>query len=380
MSAISAPEHWLSKYNRREEPALPWTPTLNPHYPARTLQHVLEHVSENMRWRLLPSIVDHIGAQSTLAHLDWASILQAIWWQANVGRSGVERSPSWTLEVWQDLLFDLSLETPSHLADFIVQWMKADPLVGAWMRREVQVSRATADLGGWLADYIYTIFRVLSGQSKEDIRFAAVGNKLYASLLRLLEVSISDATEHVSSNAEKDGNILEHLCWHALESGFGSYALSLVWLACNRTLEWQPDASTSTGSRSSTDRQHPRTCNIKKDIIEALYSTCVTASAAEHGEWKVTATEHRLPMAVEWQSILPASVAEHGEVQEATAKFFLDEPDPNRQGRPRLDIVVTFADRSMCRYHPKADLIWNTDPQPTVAMTHRYNYAMRRRK
>ena len=118
----------------------------------------------------------------------------------------------------------------------------------------------------------------------------------------------------------------------------------------------------------------------KKDIIEALYSTCVTASAAEHGEWKVTATEHRLPMAVDWQSILPASVAEHGEVQEATAKFFLDEPDPNRQGRPRLDIVVTFADRSMCRYHPKADLIWNTDPQPTVAMTHRYNYAMRRRK
>ena len=111
-----------------------------------------------------------------------------------------------------------------------------------------------------------------------------------------------------------------------------------------------------------------------------LYSTCVAASATEHGKWNVTATEHRLPIDVDWQSILQPSVAEHGEVQGATAKFFLDEPDPNRGGKPRLDIIVTFADARWCRYHPKAQLIWDTDPKPTPAMTQRYNYARRRQQ
>ncbi len=68
----------------------------------------------------------------------------------------------------------------------------------------------------------------MAGQSKEGIRFAVVGNKLYDSLFRLLEMSIIDASEHAFSNAEKDGNTLEHLCWHALESGCGAHALSLV--------------------------------------------------------------------------------------------------------------------------------------------------------
>ena len=54
--------------------------------------------------------------------------------------------------------------------------------------------------------------------------------------------------------------------------------------------------------------------------------------------------------------------------------FYVDEPDPNHHGAPRLDIVVSFANGKSVRYHPSAHPIWSDEPQPTAAMQKRYNH------
>ena len=52
-------------------------------------------------------------------------------------------------------------------------------------------------------------------------------------------------------------------------------------------------------------------------------------------------------------------------------QFYADEPDPTPPkwpDRPRLDIVLHFADGTYVRYHPSALPIWSTEAMPTAAM------------
>ena len=59
-----------------------------------------------------------------------------------------------------------------------------------------------------------------------------------------------------------------------------------------------------------------------------------------------------------------------------TVEFYEEEPDstpPFAKDRPRLDILITFTDGTWLRWHPHADLIWSTTPQPTDAMKIRMN-------
>ena len=57
------------------------------------------------------------------------------------------------------------------------------------------------------------------------------------------------------------------------------------------------------------------------------------------------------------------------------ATFFENDPDHNRQNTPRWDIVLSFANGRTVRYHPRADLIWSVEQQPTKAMQQRFNLA-----
>ena len=81
---------------------------------------------------------------------------------------------------------------------------------------------------------------------------------------------------------------------------------------------------------------------------------------------------------VDWKRLggYTSAVLENLQVEKWNVKFFTDEPDPTPllwPDRPRLDIVITFADQSWVRYHPSGDLIWSTEAMPTRAMTNRIN-------
>ena len=64
------------------------------------------------------------------------------------------------------------------------------------------------------------------------------------------------------------------------------------------------------------------------------------------------------------------------QVQEWKPQFYEEEADPTpryARDKPRLDILITFIDGTWLRWHPDANLIWSTAPQPTDAMRQRMN-------
>ena len=68
------------------------------------------------------------------------------------------------------------------------------------------------------------------------------------------------------------------------------------------------------------------------------------------------------------QTTTSATSAEQLALIEVTAKFFLDEADPIRNNKPRLDILLRFEDASWIRYHPDTALITSKDTVDTNDM------------
>jgi len=120
--------------------------------------------------------------------------------------------------------------------------------------------------------------------------------------------------------------------------------------------------------------------NVRRDILDVLYNACWWDAGAK--KWYPPSVE--TPFQVDedyWRQLLKAdypatqgSAAQPG-LESVSARFFEDEPDANRDDRPRLDIVLTYTDGRWVRYHPKAILIWSDDFLPTPAMRIRYNRA-----
>ena len=91
--------------------------------------------------------------------------------------------------------------------------------------------------------------------------------------------------------------------------------------------------------------------------------------------------EHEMPLAdYNWDKILGQHLPQGHTVVRSVATFFPAEADSNRQGAPRLDVVLTLSDNMTVHYHPKAELIWMNEPQPTIAMRARMNLAHKLRK
>ena len=57
----------------------------------------------------------------------------------------------------------------------------------------------------------------------------------------------------------------------------------------------------------------------------------------------------------------------------ATPHFYDEEPDANRDDKPRLDILLSMSDGTWVRYHPSADTIHSTASVPSQAVQNRYN-------
>ena len=176
---------------------------------ARKLRAVIDNITDDMNWARLQEISASSGMDATLADIDWSSTLSNVWQEAS---QSTQRcfTTYWSLEDWQHFLFLNELVSVDDLSQYIQAWASVDPNVGHWITGDRAVTNPTANLGGWLADYVYTRFCVLSGQAKPSVRFRVVPNKLYGGLFRML-------SKAMFSNNVKRGNVLEHLCWHAYE-------------------------------------------------------------------------------------------------------------------------------------------------------------------
>ena len=111
-----------------------------------------------------------------------------------------------------------------------------------------------------------------------------------------------------------------------------------------------------------------------RDWMDAIFDTCCTKR--EGAPWEVAALEHPCSIdAWNWRKILGEQWPAGQTLQAVHGCFYPEEADPNRDGAPRLDMVLPFDNAVWVRYHPKArHLIWSTDPMPSPAMAQRMKY------
>ena len=131
----------------------------------------------------------------------------------------------------------------------------------------------------------------------------------------------------------------------------------------------QPAASSK---EKPTEEQKSPQLAIKRDVLNPLLEACTWGDAI--GAWLTPATEPDARLCgMDWRNML--KLPPGWTPTSFVPTFFHDEPDPNQKDKPRLDIVVSFGNGHSVRYHPSADPIWSTSPQPTDAMQKRYNRA-----
>ena len=137
-------------------------------------------------------------------------------------------------------------------------------------------------------------------------------------------------------------------------------------------LQWTiaPISSAPVGGSAGQPAPQPQLA-IKRDVLEPLLEACTWDDALG---WMTPATgpDDRL-FGMNWRNMLNLPAGR--EPTSFVPTFFPAEPDPNQRDKPRLDIVVSFDNGDSVRYHPRAEPIWSTSPQPTDAMQKRYNRA-----
>ena len=225
-----------------------WEPPAQLRGAHRAISEVVGSCTPDMRWNKIEAFAELSPTDATLASICWPSVLNKVW--ASAGGDDILPDVSqaaitsclrhWNLEVWQRILHTHGIASVQGLQNYIEVWATQDSNVEAWIRGKHAVMGPTADIGGWLADYCYTQFLVLSGQARPTIKYRVVCNDLYKSLFCLLGGS--------ELNPVRSGDILELLCWHAFEHNRGELILAIVWHSVNRGLPLPTETSSSSSA------------------------------------------------------------------------------------------------------------------------------------
>jgi len=203
--------------------------------------------STSAAWNKFDNIATNLSDDRTLAHLPWTNILSELIDTA-FHHQRDESPTSITFSKWQKAVVSQDMDTIDGLSRFLTRWTETDQLVKQWVTREMLVSRASADLGGWLADYVNTTYLLLTKCAKTGVVYKVVHNQVYASLAKQLE-EFFPKCKIWSDNSI--GNVLEHLCWHAFERSdteAAIFVLAVIWNTTNRMLENPPSANPSQSS------------------------------------------------------------------------------------------------------------------------------------
>ena len=128
-------------------------------------------------------------------------------------------------------------------------------------------------------------------------------------------------------------------------------------------------AGASAAAADRRPQRSSRRVKIREDVLDPLLAACHWDEGTRTWQIPQTARDPRL-LDMDWRNMLNIQTA--AGITAATPTFYKDEADPNRGDKPRLDIVVSFADGRSVRYHPRAKPIWSDEVQPTEAMSMRY--------
>ena len=309
-----------------------------------------------------------------------------------------------SLENWQNVLLSADLHTVEGLSRYLVAWAQQDIYVQKWMSGSEVCQHPTADLGGWLADYVNTQFLVTSNQAPPGVIYKVIDNLQYHSLNQLIMPK--------QLGPSKTGNIWEQLCWHAFEQDRGVFVLAVIWNTSNRRLLLAPTSCSSDSHpavslpppppppefptlQSSSSDAHPAAFlqppppppahtpppspTLQGSPGVDLHPTKLTQAGASHvrarqpisglhsamrqllqdvsaaSEQKPYQRKIEVPPTLPWQEDLafhPKSELLIGPGVEHFFLYFMPEIDPNRKGQIRLNFVIERQDGSHVLLHP----------------------------
>ena len=369
---------------------LPWQP---PSYPwrSRGLDEIIQCCTDEMKWKALKNFsMCSTALYPALSDLPWSLIMQQVVQMAALEVGSLPLSATeqltWSLTMWQETVQKAGLDTIKGLQQYLLQWKRDDSVVEAWLDGTLTCSPSTADIGGWLADYMHSLFTFLTEQGKPNMKYVVVPNKDYKSLCVLLDVGSHHAEAVCDRNPEKLGNILEQLCWHAYEHRQGVFILAIIWNTVNRCLASGSVTDTPSGVDSPAA---PDTLGVP-DIVSGVHTPAVPLRTISHKRAKdeviralyerMNEDEEDLRQHVDlpWFEAIVNEVSQwapFGILKRCTAKLFTDEADPNYSNKPRLDLVFYYADDSWIRWHPGAKCIYSHQPISDAVQGRRNRFA-----
>ena len=192
------------------------------------------------------SFIELSPPQATLLAIDWRGLACRVLTASarEIGSLKVSAGESFTLELWNHIVDSGGVDTITGLRNYVRRWCSSNPEVLHWLNGTAPIPRETADVGGWLADTLNTVFTVCCG-AKAHMLYKVVDNRSYQSLDSAFRPWALDL------GATATGNIWEHLCWHAFESGHCLFILGVIWNATNRSLECGASGGAPSGWASS---------------------------------------------------------------------------------------------------------------------------------
>ena len=213
----------------------------------RGLRNIFDDVTPDMGWSYFANVYAELGEVS-LGGVDWDAILNTLWREV-MQRHHLDVGPMYRLDAWEEVLRVCGLLDEDGFLRRIVDWGAADDNVERWLHGDRPISRNTADLGGWLADYVNTLYQKRRGGVRGRVKYVSIHNAIYRSMYRKFGFALA-----LSANTA--GNIFEHLCWHAFEHHRGELVLAIVWHAAKGARDQQSHASLS-GTHATLHSQEP---------------------------------------------------------------------------------------------------------------------------
>jgi len=304
---MDAPAESKSSAEKPASSTLPWqTPPPDRIFgQARLISEVVEQCTPEMAWTKLHSFAALSSPTATLKLIPWTHVITQVWHMAlreSGYKSGV--APPTDIDTWQDILLGTQLHTVEDLHQYVLDWAREDPLVQTWLTGSVSCRKATADIGGWLMDYVNTAFLRMTGQAKLRVHYRVVDNRLYHSLGQLIG--------NPDLGREKTGDAWEQLGWHAFEHDRGAFILAVIWNTSNRALSQHP--------ANATDG-HPKA--PPPLFIHPLCGSAVEASGVAKPAFKappplLTPSKAPPPLLTPSASALPGTAANAVEMHVAT--------------------------------------------------------------
>ena len=168
--------------------------------------------------------------EATLKEIPWNYIVKLVW-TAALKESHMENEVSHSvvgIQVWRRILENLHLDTVDGLYEYVSSWAEQDDVVHRSIFLAETQEYETSDIGGWIADYMNTVFLVSTGRVRATVKYTVVQNYLYHKL--------SQEIGPRNRSPLHSGNAWEQLCWHAFEKDRGAFILAVIWHTTNRAV------------------------------------------------------------------------------------------------------------------------------------------------